>query len=82
MNIINLLLELLLQQHFLFDVLQIQFAYARESERPLAAVENGSTYFLLHFFDGDAQRRLGDEQCFSRFGKAAALVDLIDVFFF
>lgn len=61
MNIINLLLELLLQQHFLFDMLQIKFAYARESEWPLAAVENGSTYFLLYFFDGYAQCRLSNE---------------------
>lgn len=81
-DIINLLLELLLEQHFFFDMLQIQLADAREGERPLAAVEDGRAYFLLHLFDGDAQRRLGDEQCFSRFGKAAALVDLIDVFFF
>nr|WP_304117566.1 hypothetical protein [Phascolarctobacterium succinatutens] len=81
-DIINLLPELLLEQHFFFDMLQIQLADAREGERPLAAVEDGRAYFLLHLFDGDAQRRLGDEQCFSRFGKAAALVDLIDVFFF
>ena len=81
-DIINLLPELLLEQHFFFDMLQIQLADAREGERPLAAVENGSTYFLLHLFDGYAQRRLGDKQGLSRFGKAAALVDLIDVFFF
>ena len=82
MDIIDLLSELLLEQHFFFDVLQIQLADAREGERPLAAVEDGRAYFLLHFFDGDAQCRLSDKECFSRFGKAAALVDLIDVFFF
>ena len=81
-DIINLLSELLLEQHFFFDVLQIQLADAREGERPLAAVEDSRAYFLLHLFYGDAQRRLGDEECFSSFGKAAALVDLIDIFFF
>ena len=61
MNIINLLLELLLQEYFLFDVLQIQFADACECERSLTAVKNGSTYFLLHFFDSYAQCRLSNE---------------------
>ena len=81
-DIVNLLLQLLLEQQLLLDVVDVQLADVREGERALVAVEDGGAYFLLHLFDGYAERRLGDEEGLRSLGKAAVEVNLVDVVFF
>ena len=57
----------------------IIFSFRRQRDRRCGSVKNGDIIIALHFLHHGAERRLRDEQPFSRLGKALFLIDGVDI---
>ena len=78
-EIVKIIFKPVLDLHDLFHRADIMFPALCKLDGAYAAVKDGRADFLLHLFDGGAQRRLADIKICRSFGKASLFVDFINV---